>query len=1072
MKTNTFFGLIRSAISPGILLPVIFFSAHARTHAAVRINDNLVLNGDVFDFQISPDSTRVVWVADADSDEVFELYSRAIDGSGSTVKLNAPMVTGGDITEFKISPDSQRVVWRADAEVDNTRELYSRAIDGSAAQVKLNHAVVAAGGSVLSFEISRDSTRVVWLGDPDVFNQREMFSRLIDGSAAEVKLNDPMIAAGSANFFFQISPNSARVVWVADADTDNVGEVYSRAIDGSGAQVKLNDPFTNAGAAAGTRVKISPDSARVVWTADATINNKDDLFSRAIDGSGAQATLSGPLVPGSFVGPGPLISADSLRVVYVKTFAGVTQLFSRPIDGSGTEVLINDPMVTGGSATGFLEISPNSARVVWNADANTDGVVEIYTRAIDGSGTQVKLNNAMVAGGNVLNEFHFTADSSRVYWMADADIDTAVELYSRPADGSGTQVKVNNPLAAGSSINAIPEPTADGLRIVWRANADSTSTFELYTRRIDASDAQFKLNDPFVAGGNIPSITAAKGFHVSANGARAVYIADQVTNDIFELWSATMPSPPIGPVTTALGSAISGEFAPDGAGANDGTKYDLLKRGGFLGENGHVVFPAQLLVGTGGVTLSPNTFMGLWKQGGGSVSLLARSGNTAPEAGNALYDVLPQTPAINDSGEVTFLASLRIGSGSPGVTTNDDTGLWSELGGTGIGILMREGDAIPGLGGAQIGAFASGCFATAHTGASTGEAAFCVTMKNGTTDTAILRASIASPTVTAVGVVARESTAMPGVAGELFGNLAGSYTDSLRMDDTGNLCFVALSKNNRESIWFQPAAGGAPVKAFIAGSAATGDTAPGTGGATFKSIKSPSIGSGGLISFRGFLNSNGDNTSGLKGDGIWRGTTAGGFNCILRAGDDNTARPGLGLPAGALVGNLWHSWLTNATGRGAWKGWLDVNGNGTSSVADGDVHAIYSDLSGTMKLVTKIGDAAPDMPAGANFASFDLPVVGGVEQMAFLGTVTGGGTAAGNNKGVWRCAASGGTLKLVLRTGSTITTSQGVKTIANVDLPGSNTTDRRWEQPVIDGSGRLIVFVTNTDGSMTEVVVP
>lgn len=538
----------------------------------------------------------------------------------------------------------------------------------------------------------------------------------------------------------------------------------------------------------------------------------------------------------------------------------------------------------------------------------------------------------------------------------------------------------------------------------------------------------------------------------------------------FVTGSGAAPAP--APIASAIGDVITGSGAPNAAGADDGTKYDVLKRGGYLAENGNLVFPGYLLVGTGGVTTTPNNYMGLWKNNGTGLKLFARSGNDAPETGGtaAKYDVLPQTPAINDSGEVTFLASLAIsGASTPATTVDNDTGLWSELGSTGLGILIREGDTIPPLTPLQVGAFVSGAFATAHTGASTGEAAFAVTMKNGSTDTAILRTSIVSGSVTAVGVVARQNTAMPGVAGEQFGNLAGTYSDAIRMDATGNLSFVALSVSNRESIWYQPVTGGAPVKAFIAGTAATGDTAPGTGGATFKNIKSPSIGSAGTISFRGFLNANGDNTGGKKGDGIWRGTTGGGFACILRAGDDNAVRPGLGLPVGALVGNLWHSWLTNAN-HGAWKGWLDVNGDGTSA-APADVNAIYTDLSGTMKLALKVGDTAPGI-AGATFSGFDLPVVGGVEQMAFLGTVTGGGITAANNKGVWRSASNGGALTLVLRTGDTMVTSQGTKTISNVDFPGSNTTDRRWEQPIMDSTGRLLVYVTFVGGATCQVLVP
>ena len=42
----------------------------------------------------------------------------------------------------------------------------------------------------------------------------------------------------------------------------------------------------------------------------------------------------------------------------------------------------------------------------------------------------------------------------------------------------------------------------------------------------------------------------------------------------------------------------------------------------------------------------------------------------------------------------------------------------------------------------------------------------------------------------------------------------------------------------------------------------------------------------------------------------------------------------------------------------------------------------------------------------------------------------------------------------------------------DVDLPGSNYVDHIWETPLIDATGRLLVFVTFSDGSTSEVLVP
>jgi hypothetical protein len=514
---------------------------------------------------------------------------------------------------------------------------------------------------------------------------------------------------------------------------------------------------------------------------------------------------------------------------------------------------------------------------------------------------------------------------------------TTVATISGTDPDAGQSATLTFSLAAGTGSTDNASFTVLGTALKTAAAFDFETKFS-YSIRLRATDT------------GTPGLTYEEVFVIAVSD-----VADAIHS-------------PAGDVITAAG-------APDDTGADSGAKFDLLKRGGFLGDNGHIVFPGELILGTGTppVTASPNTFMGIWKDDGTGLKLLARSGDDAPEAAGAVFDILPTVPAINDSGEVTILASLALGAGTPTTTTANDAGLWSELGGTGLQILLREDDLIPTQvpplpAGTKVGAFASGAFATARTGATTGEAAFAITFKGGSTDTAILRTSIVGTDTTAVSVVARQNTLAPGTT-QNFASLNGSYTDSMRMDATGNLVFVALlTSPSREGIWYQPV-GGAVTKAFIAG-----DTAPGTSGATFKNIKSPAIGSVGVITFRGQLNSNGDNATNAKNDGIWRGAV-GAITPILRRGDSGYA----GMPGGSKVGNVWSGWLNKAN-HGAWRAWLDVNGNGVSSAADGDVNAIFTDINGgVMEMAVKVGDSAPGID-GASFASMDLPVVGRLGQ--------------------------------------------------------------------------------------------
>ena len=508
------------------------------------------------------------------------------------------------------------------------------------------------------------------------------------------------------------------------------------------------------------------------------------------------------------------------------------------------------------------------------------------------------------------------------------------------------------------------------------------------------------------------------------------------------------------PIPSTLGDVVTAGLAPGADGTSNIGQFGVLRRGGFLAETGALAFPGFLQ----GVPATSNS--GIWKTSGGNLFLLARTGTSVPDVAGATFATLPEVPWISESGLVSFLATMTVGSG--GVTTANDTGLWSEIGGGGLRLLLREGDAVPGMPGVLIGSFASGIYATASTGVNSGDAIVSVTFKGASTKTAVLRAQVSGATTT-ISVVAQESVTAPGTAA-VYANVAGSFTDPGRMDAQGNFIYSALTTtSSREGIWYQPA-GGVVSKVFYAG-----ETAPGTGGATFARLQRPASGNNGVVAFRATLNRDGDNAANMRNDGIWRGTASNpaSFTCILRRGDGASVVSN--LPVGSLVGNPWGGWLNN-NNRGAWRAWLDVNGDGNSA-APTDVNAIFADLSGTMQLALRVGDAAPGT-TGATFSGFDLPVVGGNNQYAIIGNLAGGDAVASNNQGLWRSAPNGGALTLVFRKGDTVVTTEGAKVVTKIDLPGSGQTDRRWEQPVMDAAGRMVLYVTFGDGSTSQVLIP
>ena len=77
--------------------------------AGLKLNKALVLGGSVEGGLISPDSRRVVYRADQETDGIFELYSVPIRGPAADgIKLNKALVPGGDVVNLSADQSGQQ----------------------------------------------------------------------------------------------------------------------------------------------------------------------------------------------------------------------------------------------------------------------------------------------------------------------------------------------------------------------------------------------------------------------------------------------------------------------------------------------------------------------------------------------------------------------------------------------------------------------------------------------------------------------------------------------------------------------------------------------------------------------------------------------------------------------------------------------------------------------------------------------------------------------------------------------------------------------------------------------------
>jgi Tol biopolymer transport system component len=354
---------------------------------------------------------HVVYLAGVYEDERYELHSVPLAGDALPVRLNGPLVPGGSVLDVQVSPDGRTLLYRADQDADGVVELFVVSADGSAPARALPIPLVAGGdvGDVYGFD--REGTRALFCADQDEDERVELFTVALDGSDAPRRLSPQLVENGDVGIsrggrfpmlfsWFSLTPDGRRVVFPADARVDQLFELWSAPLDGSEAPVVLASPLS---ADSTFWWVYTPDSSRLLFSDRTSGSTGIELFSVPVNGSAMPVSLSGPLVPGGNAGY-PRLAPDGRTVVYPadQELDGRYELYSVPADGSGAPFKLNAPFPPGGglvaSPSNFLywyEVLPEG--VVYLADQEVAGLDELYLVPLEG-GAPRKLAPGPITG--------------------------------------------------------------------------------------------------------------------------------------------------------------------------------------------------------------------------------------------------------------------------------------------------------------------------------------------------------------------------------------------------------------------------------------------------------------------------------------------------------------------------------------------------------------------------------------------------------------------------------------------------------------------------------------------------
>lgn len=341
----------------------------------------------------------------------------------------------------------------------------------------------------------------------------------------EIMLNGPLTTNGNVLEQFQHTPDGKYVIYLADESTDGDTELYISTVDGQNKR-KLQ------GVASGRDVIyfiISPDSTKVAFLMDQNNPGLYDLYTINIDGTGLTQLNLG--VSGSrTVSRSFKFMPDSSKVVFMTNeVAGIRHLYIAnpvaPVNRTQLNSNIRSPVT-------FFDIAPNGSRIVFKEanDPTHPNVVSVFPNATG----ENQLNPTLVLPSAGVSDFVISPLSTKVVYRSNKDDGATYELFSVNLDGSGGSQKLNNPIVSGGSVQELSfKVSYNGLKVIYIADQDTDEKFELYTSNMDGS-SNTKIS------GTIPVNSDVSNFKLTLDNLKIVFMANSNISTVQEIFSVNL----------------------------------------------------------------------------------------------------------------------------------------------------------------------------------------------------------------------------------------------------------------------------------------------------------------------------------------------------------------------------------------------------------------------------------------------------------------------------------------------------------------------------------------------------
>jgi Tol biopolymer transport system component len=394
---STIFGAGRSVVT------VVDLQDPAAPGAPVQLNASAIAGATVAELSWSPTSDLLAIRGSFDAPGRTDLYVASPASSGSATRLTTGGAATANVVEVAWSPTGQGLAYRVDDQVDEQYELYWRP-NGGAAQ-RLN--TPRAGGDVLAFDFAPDGGSLTYEATQRT-PFRELFWRSLT-SSAPAQLVHPPLAAGREVADTLWSPTSGRLLYVADQSFFNRNELFVVAVGsaGPGVPVQVNLPL-----AASQEVRFGPTN--LAWSPDGrwaaylvNDNGPSPVEAYLADLGGATPVVTAvgpPRSDPSLDARALLFSPDGGRLAVAGDLLtpGTTELFVSELALPGLgPTRISAPLVMDGdvsSVDGAVAFRGDGTGLLYLADQATDLVQEAWSVSLLGGVGTSRRMHAVLSG--------------------------------------------------------------------------------------------------------------------------------------------------------------------------------------------------------------------------------------------------------------------------------------------------------------------------------------------------------------------------------------------------------------------------------------------------------------------------------------------------------------------------------------------------------------------------------------------------------------------------------------------------------------------------------------------------